>query len=268
MFSDLRRLTLRDTSCRQGNLVACRAKHPLRHPNRLWVHGLRVLIAGAGLGGLCLAQMLRNAGVEVEIFERDASPWERSQGYRLHIDADGASALSQALPDGLQSLFEATSMRALPYTTIVDTNLRLQQRLPIDEYSSTQHHVAKRMATHVNVDRATLRGILLAGLGDICAFNAPIVAYESEPDGVTAILGDGRRVRGDLLVGADGIRSAVRAQRSPAARTADTGVRCIYGRLSITEARRLLPAHALADVFTRRATPGRWSWGWEASFFR
>jgi hypothetical protein len=43
MFSDLRSLTLRDTSCRHGNLVAYRAKRPSRHPNRLWVHGLALL---------------------------------------------------------------------------------------------------------------------------------------------------------------------------------------------------------------------------------
>ena len=32
---------------------------------------LRVLVIGAGLGGLCLAQGLRKAGVEVAVYERD-----------------------------------------------------------------------------------------------------------------------------------------------------------------------------------------------------
>jgi 2-polyprenyl-6-methoxyphenol hydroxylase-like FAD-dependent oxidoreductase len=108
---------------------------------------LKVLIAAAGLGGLCLVQMLKNAGIDVHILERDASPWERAQGYRLHIDADGASGLSEALPPHLLALFEATSMRALPYTTMVNTSLALQKRIPIDAYSHTEHHLALGLAT-------------------------------------------------------------------------------------------------------------------------
>lgn len=211
---------------------------------------LKVLIAGAGLGGLALAQMLKNAGVEVDVLERDANPWERAQGYRLHIDADGVGGVSAALPPHLLALFEATSMRALPYTTIVKANLALQKRIPIDTYSHTEHHVAAGMATHVNVDRAILRQILLTGLDDICHYGNPVISYESDADGVTAILADGRKVKGDVLVGADGIRSAIRQQRAPHSQTMDTGVRCIYGRLPASAARRLLPAHVTADVFT------------------
>ena len=46
---------------------------------------LKVIIVGAGLGGLCLAQALRRLDIEVEVFERDKTPWDRPQGYRLHL---------------------------------------------------------------------------------------------------------------------------------------------------------------------------------------
>jgi 2-polyprenyl-6-methoxyphenol hydroxylase-like FAD-dependent oxidoreductase len=38
---------------------------------------IKVLIIGAGLGGLTLAQSLRGSGIDVEIFEGDKSPWDR-----------------------------------------------------------------------------------------------------------------------------------------------------------------------------------------------
>jgi len=39
-----------------------------------------VAIAGAGLSGLCLAQYLMRAGIDVHVYERDLSPFVRKQG--------------------------------------------------------------------------------------------------------------------------------------------------------------------------------------------
>jgi 2-polyprenyl-6-methoxyphenol hydroxylase-like FAD-dependent oxidoreductase len=44
------------------------------------------MIVGAGTGGLCLAQGLKLNNISVELFERDYSPTDRLQGYRLSID--------------------------------------------------------------------------------------------------------------------------------------------------------------------------------------
>jgi cation diffusion facilitator CzcD-associated flavoprotein CzcO len=46
---------------------------------------LNVIVVGAGLGGLCLAQALRRLNVDVAVFERDRTPWDRPQGYRLRF---------------------------------------------------------------------------------------------------------------------------------------------------------------------------------------
>jgi 2-polyprenyl-6-methoxyphenol hydroxylase-like FAD-dependent oxidoreductase len=131
---------------------------------------LKVVISGAGLGGLCLAQALRRLDVEVEVFERDKSPWDRPQGYRLHIDSDGVNALYQSLSPELFRLFDATSMKPLPFTAIVDTKLAIQKRLPSDEHGSSQTHASRELPSHVNVNRATLRQILLTGLEDIVQY--------------------------------------------------------------------------------------------------
>src|SRR5579859_7003251 len=127
----------------------------------------KVLIAGAGLGGLCLAQALRRHEIDVAVFERDASPWDRPQGYRLHIDADGVDALYHALTPELYQLFDATAMKPLPFTTVVDTNLAIQRRQTSDEHGSTETHAFRERPSHVNVHRATLRQILLTGLENI-----------------------------------------------------------------------------------------------------
>lgn len=62
---------------------------------------LKVIIIGAGTGGLCLAQGLHSDGVAVEVFERDRSPTDHLQGYRLSINATGSRALKDCLPDAL-----------------------------------------------------------------------------------------------------------------------------------------------------------------------
>lgn len=46
---------------------------------------MHILIVGGGLGGLSLAQTLRKQGISFEIFERDASPDSRFQGWAIAI---------------------------------------------------------------------------------------------------------------------------------------------------------------------------------------
>ena len=62
---------------------------------------LKVIIVGAGTGGLCLAQGLLQTGIDVAVFERDRTPTDRLQGYRLHISSNGARALEHCLPANL-----------------------------------------------------------------------------------------------------------------------------------------------------------------------
>jgi cation diffusion facilitator CzcD-associated flavoprotein CzcO len=45
----------------------------------------RVLIIGAGLGGLALAQALRKHKIDFQIFERDAGPMSRAQGWAVSL---------------------------------------------------------------------------------------------------------------------------------------------------------------------------------------
>jgi phytoene dehydrogenase-like protein len=89
------------------------------------VSGLRVAVAGAGLGGLCLAQGLLKAGVDVTVYERDAQLAGRRQGYRLHVDARAGLALEQCLPPASLALFQATCSEASTRLTVVSERLRV-----------------------------------------------------------------------------------------------------------------------------------------------
>ena len=212
---------------------------------------IKVLIVGAGLGGLCLAQTLRKAQIDVEIFERDASPWDRPQGYRLHLEADALNALREVLPSSLHQLFEATAMRTEPFTTILKTDLSVANRIPTDDGQDPQYwpEFVSDEKIHCNVDRGTLRGIALIGLENCCHFNKQLTRYESKADGVVATFADGTSANGHVLIGADGIHSAVRPQRAPQLNTMDAGVQAIYGRVPYELAEKLLPPEALEDIF-------------------
>ena len=84
--------------------------------------------------------------------------------------------------------------------------------------------------------RRTLRAILRARLGDSFHPGQPVTGYQETPDKVTVTLADGGTAEGDVLVGADGIRSAVRGQKLPGTTVIDTGVRGlgVFGRTPLT----------------------------------
>jgi 2-polyprenyl-6-methoxyphenol hydroxylase-like FAD-dependent oxidoreductase len=193
---------------------------------------VRVLVAGGGLGGLCLAQGLRRHGTEVEVFERDPAAHARRQGYRLHVDGRADAGLSRCLPPRLYELFQATTSRPSRRVTVLTEQLR-----PLHVLETP---VAGPIST--SVDRLTLREILLAGLDDVVRYGARFTRYEALPGGrVRAHFADGRTADGDVLVGADGAGSAVRAQLLPRARLIDTGVRCVYGRTPLGAVRDAVP---------------------------
>jgi len=84
------------------------------------------------------------------------------------------------------------------------------------------------------VSRQLLRRILLNGLEDRVHFGRELVRFEYRSQGVRGYFADGGHADGDLLVGADGIGSAVRRQLLPHAEVVDTGARWLGGKTPIT----------------------------------
>ncbi len=136
--------------------------------------GLRVAVAGGGLGGLCLAQGLLKAGVDVTVYERDAQLAGRRQGYRLHVDARAGLALEQCLPPASLALFQATCSEASTRLTVVSERLRV-----LNERRRTTDGDPYAPATlSTSVNRQTLREVLAAGLDGRLVFGCELTGYE------------------------------------------------------------------------------------------
>ena len=192
---------------------------------------MHVVIIGGGIGGLCLAQGLKKAGVSVAVYERDESPTSRLQGFRVHIDPQGSTALHECLPEHLWEIFDSTGGHFAEGFALLTE--QLQELL---SFGGRGERSPDPIARHRAVSRNTLRFILLAGLEDAVHFDKRFVRYEERADGkITAHFADGSMAEGDVLVAADGVNSPVRGQYLPGARPVDTGVVTFGGKIPLTD---------------------------------
>lgn len=201
-----------------------------------------VVIAGAGLGGLALAQGLRRRGIDVVVYERDSAVDTRRQGYRLHLDGAARLALHRVLPAPLRALFDATTGTPKPRFTVLDSALN-------------ERFVQDSAEPAFAVDRLTLRRILLAGIDDCVVFGRAVSGFGTDGDRIAVHFADGDSAGADVLIGADGINSVVRQRYLPHARVVDTGVRQLYGAIPLNARTRDLFDDSMFGIFTMIAGP-------------
>ncbi|USX48684.1 NAD(P)/FAD-dependent oxidoreductase [Lentzea sp. HUAS12] len=201
---------------------------------------MRVLVIGAGTGGLCLAHGLKKGGVDVAVFERDRTPRSMLIGYRVGISPDGSKALHSCLPPEVFAEFVRTTAR--PPRHIVMRTEKYKELL-VGEIDTDRDD----SRSEKSVSRIAMRTALLGGLEDVVRFGKTFTHFTQNDDGtVTAFFDDGTSETGDVLVGADGAQSKVRRQHLPHAKVVDTGITSVAGKLPLTEENaKLLPP--LAD---------------------
>jgi L-ascorbate metabolism protein UlaG (beta-lactamase superfamily) len=186
-----------------------------------------VLIIGGGLGGLCLAQGLKKSGFSVAVYERESSAQFRNQGYRISIKQEGSQALRDCLPERLFQLCVATALKTATRLVLLDQELHLQ-------FARSLPHSPIPDGSGFGVNRLMLREILLADLEDVVHFGKTCERFDQVDGGqVRASFADGTTATGDLLVGADGTHSVIRALIAPDARI-DTLHYAIYGKETTT----------------------------------
>ncbi|MGW4484774.1 FAD-dependent oxidoreductase [Amycolatopsis sp. NPDC004368] len=190
---------------------------------------LRVAVVGGGTGGLCLAHGLVRAGVDVAVYERSRTRTERLQGYRVHIDPHGAAALHECLPPEAWRRFLATTGESAHEFAFVTEQLRELAVL-------REPPAADPAAAHHSVSRISLHQVLSTGLDGILWHDKEFVRYDTGPKAVTLHFADGTTAEADLVIGADGANSRVRAQLLPHAQRVDTGIVTIVGKTPVPSA--------------------------------
>ncbi|WP_434628424.1 FAD-dependent oxidoreductase [Chromobacterium sp. CV08] len=216
-----------------------------------------VIIVGAGIGGLCLAQGLARAGIGFEVWEADAGPRIRDQGYRLRIDAAGQRALRQCLPPALFDLFRASCATSGP-ARFVDPRL---DPLPGRRPENWRENAGAGQADgDLSADRQALRDILSHGLGARIRWGRQARGFERDGDRMVLHGADGHAHRADLLIAADGLNSTLRRQWLPRAEPEATGALNLYGKASPAGVDPALldgPTVVFADGFTLVVEPMR-----------
>jgi FAD-dependent urate hydroxylase len=161
----------------------------------------KALIIGGGIGGLCAAIALRRKGVEALVFERVAELREVGAGLSLWVNAVKA----------LDKLGMSRALQALSIPQ-VSAGLRTAQGEWLSD--GLPEAAQKRFGAELIVmaHRAELHEALLEKLGrEQVRLAAGCSGFVQDAEGVTAHFAGGETVRGDFLIGADGINSVIRA---------------------------------------------------------
>jgi salicylate hydroxylase len=201
---------------------------------------LSVIIAGAGIGGLTAAACLLSRGYKVRVLEQAAALGEVGAGIQT-----SANAVKVLYALGLREELDKVAVRPRAFEFRRFDTAELMHRIPLGEQHEQAHG-----APYYHLHRADIHELLarkVQALDPACiTLNARAEGFEETGGGVTLKLADGRRVQGDVLVGADGIKSAIRAQllgETPVSYTGDVAWRAV-----IPTAR--LPADIMERVST------------------
>ena len=178
----------------------------------------KILIAGAGIGGLAAATSLMQAGFDVEIYEQ--SPVLAEIGAGIQLSANCMHVLNSF---GLGEAIWNVGVRPGAYVfRLHDTGEEIQR------FALSEEHLRLHGAPYNQLHRADLHELLLAKARalrpDVIRLSHRAVGFTETDSGVELRFADGTSAKGDVLVGADGLKSVVRKQicgEMPATYTGD-----------------------------------------------
>jgi salicylate hydroxylase len=162
---------------------------------------MRVLIVGGGIGGLATAIALRHHGIDVLVLEQAAEIVEVGAG--IQIASNAAIVLREI---GVEAAIRAAGVKPLSYDYRDLRTGRMLYQAPLGDEAAERYG-----APMYNVHRADLVQILSDALPpEAKKMGAKCVAISQTEKGVEVRLASGETLRGDVLIGCDGIHSVVR----------------------------------------------------------
>jgi salicylate hydroxylase len=207
----------------------------------------KIIIAGAGLGGLAAASCLLKAGHDVEVYEQAPALGEIGAGIQI-----SANAFHVMRHLELEDQLLKVGVQPGAYVFRLHDTGEVLQRFALSE-----DHERKHGAPYVQLHRADFHAILAARAQslkpDLIRLDHRLIDFVETPDFVEARFANGATARGDLLIGADGLKSVVRKQilgDTPASYTGDA-----VWRLIVPVER--LPQPFLETVMSVFMGPGR-----------
>lgn len=161
---------------------------------------LKVVIVGAGIGGLTAGIAMKRAGYQVEVYDRVTQL--RPAGAGISLWSNGVKVLNY-LGLGEKLAVIGGEMNTMEYRSHTDEPLSYIDLHPLFEQVGQRPYP---------VSRADLQTMLLEAFGpEDVHLGMPCVAVEQDDQSATAMFENGHRATGDVLIGADGVHSVVRA---------------------------------------------------------
>jgi salicylate hydroxylase len=163
---------------------------------------LRIAVIGGGIGGLTAGLSLRQAGFEVDVYEQ--APELTQIGGGINMGPNAARILRQL---GLTAGLDREGVRPLFTHQRRWQDGRTLQHVPLNPRCEELYG-----APHVTIHRADLLDVIAAGFpAERIHLGHRLAGLQDRGDGAEAWFENGARITADILVGADGINSTVRA---------------------------------------------------------